>query len=38
MVFMVVLAIDGVANGEPKRLVAVYDSSWYPCGLDTKAD
>lgn len=31
---MVVLAIEGVATGEPYKLVAVWDASWSPCGLD----
>lgn len=38
MIFIVVIAIIGIAKGEPKRLIAVYDSSWFPCGVETKTD
>lgn len=34
---MIVLAVDGVSNGEPKKLVAVYDSSYLPCGIKTNS-
>lgn len=31
---MVVLAIEGLASGEPYKMIAAWDSSWTPCGLD----
>jgi len=35
MVFMIVLCVEGVVSGEPFKLVAVWDSSWAPCGIDS---
>lgn len=35
---MIVLAIEGVTSGEPYKMIAVWDSSWAPCGLGDLED
>lgn len=38
MIFMCYVGVDGFANGDPSKLVAVYDSSWLPCGKETQGE
>lgn len=38
MIFMVVLAVEGITLGEPLKLVAAWDASYSPCGLGDNED